>query len=254
MRLPLTLAAALAAVACCAQDRLEVGALGGVSYYLGEFNPKKQFHDCRLAAGGLIRYNFSDRLAAKAVVSYNGIKGTYTAKSADRYRAPAGAIVDRGEGQSEVVPADLHFSNGLIDISLSAEVNWRSFDHFFRKEQTRFTPYATLGLGCTCYRSWVKGDRKRRFVVSLPVGLGCKWKATHFLRLGLEWTFHKTFTDRLDTVRDRTGSFSPGDPYGNKVHKLTHNNDWFSALTLQVTFSMWPRKLVCNDGLRSFEK
>lgn len=243
------------------QDRLEIGILGGTSYYLGDMNPRKQFHDCRLAAGGLVRYCISDRMSVKGVVSYNGIKGSYSGRlNDDRYRAVNGVIYDvegpngETEGYQEVVPGDLSFSNGLIDVSFSYEVNWQSFDHFFRKEQSKFTPYACLGLGVTCYRSWEKGDRKRRFTLSIPVGLGVKWKATKFMRIGCEWTFHKTFTDCLDTVKDHQGSFSPRDPYGNKVHSITHNNDWFSALAVQVTFSMWPRKLMCNDGMRSFNK
>ena len=243
-----------------AQDRLEVGLLGGAAYYLGELNPHSQFKNAGPSAGILARYIFTDRIASRATFAYNRISGHYSSSSSDVYAVanvsqdmvPASSLSD---GQTmQVGPADASFSNDVFNLDLLAEVNFLSFDHMFRKEQTRFTPYLALGLGCTSYKRYDDNDDKKRvFVLSLPFGAGVKFKASKFMRVGLEWTFHKLFVDDIDQLDQRDGGhFDPADPYNNGVHVLTHNNDWISALNLTLSFSMWPRSMTCNDGLRSF--
>ncbi len=252
----LALAAALFAIAsmlparACAQDRLELGLMAGGSYYLGEMNPSRQFKMTRPAAAFFGRYMANDRIAIRGQAGYFGIAGKYDDKSPDVYSS---AVTPSGggfsEGQVELVrPLGCEFNSGLVDVSFLGEFNFLSFDHMFRKEQTRFTPYLALGLGCTAYSRYSEGAKKRQFVLSLPFGLGVKYKVNKYLRLGLEWTFHKTFTDELECVEDLNGTFDPADPYRNGVHKLTHNNDWFSHLCVAVSFSLWPRSLACNDG------
>lgn len=233
-----------------AQDRLELGLMAGGSYYLGEMNPSQQFKMTRPAAAFFGRYMSNDRIAIRGQVGYYGTAGKYDSKSPDVYSsavAPSGGGFT--EGQTEVVrPLDIEFENGLIDVSCLGEFNFLSFDHMFRKDQTRFTPYLALGLGCTAYSHYRAGAKKRQFVLSLPFGFGAKYKLNKLLRLGVEWTFHKTFTDDLECVDDIQGSFDPSDPYRNGVHKMTHNNDWFANLCVSLSFSLWPRSLVCQDG------
>lgn len=233
-----------------AQDRLELGLFGGGSYYLGEMNPSQQFKKTRPAAGFFARYMANDRIAVRGMVGYYGIAGKYDENSGDVYSASLTTnTTPFVEGQVEYLrPENCEFSEGLIDVSFLGEFNFLSFDHMFRKEQTRFTPYLALGLGCTAYSHYSGGAKKRQFVLSLPFGFGVKYKVNKYLRLGLEWTFHKTFTDNLECVEDLTGTFDPSDPYRNGVHKITHNNDWFSNMCVYVSFSLWPRSLVCKDG------
>ncbi len=233
-----------------AQDRLELGFMGGGSYYLGDMNPSQQFKMTRPTVSFFGRYMKSDRIAFRAQVGYYGIAGRYDESSPDVYSA---SLVPNStpfvEGQVEALrPENCEFSAGLIDVSILGEFNFLSFDHMFRKEETRFTPYLALGLGCTAYPHYSEGAKKSKFTLSLPFGLGVKYKVNKFLRLGLEWTFHKTFTDELECVEDLTGTFDPADPYRNGVHKITHNNDWFSNVCISVSISLWPRSLVCNDG------
>ncbi len=244
-------------VSLCAQDRLELGVSAGASYYLGDMNPSQQFKNSQLSLGIIGRYNFNDRIAAKATVGYNGIKGAYDDSNGDVYSYSHELNSETfSEGQTvSLRPADCDFKNNLIDISVFCEVNFFSFDHMFRKEQTRFTPYLAVGLGCTSFSQYDdNGDKKRKFVLSLPFGIGAKFKVNKLIRLGLDWTFHKTFTDELENVEDITNTFDAADPYKNGISKLTHNNDWFSQLTVSVTFSMWPRKLACNDGLKTYNR
>ena len=90
------------------QDRLELGFMGGVSYYNGDFNPTQQFLSPGPAFGFLGRYVFNDRLAAKATVSANNVraKDLYTG---DVYAVWGDAVVaprEMEEGEVQYVRAE----------------------------------------------------------------------------------------------------------------------------------------------------
>ncbi len=241
-----------------AQDRLELGFLAGVGYYLGDLNPSQQFKNPGPSAAFVGRYIFTDRVAMRAMLGYTRISGAYDSSSLDVYSpfsvSPQATPLAEDE-YVQVRPTDLDFANNLIDISVLGEINFLSFDHMFRKNETRFSPYLALGLGLTSYKGYDKPNKKKSFfVLSLPFGAGIKYKLNNLLRLGVEWTFFKTFTDQLECVNPDGLSFDPSDPYKNGQSSLLHNNDWYSSLRLMLTFSLWPRSLVCNDGLRSYYK
>lgn len=244
--------AALWAVGAAAQDRLEFGVVAGGCYYMGEMNPSQQFKDTRPMGGLLARYAYSDRIAFKAVVGLYPIKGEYDGASPDIYSFPHEPSDHTfAEGETEAWrPGETSFENNLIDASVFCEFNFLSFDHFFKKDQTRFSPYLCAGLGVTAYTRYVGDDEKRQIVLTLPFGFGVKYKLNKLVRLGMEWTFHKTFTDRLECVTNPRETFDPADPYRNGVHKLTHNNDWFASLGVSLSLSLWPRSLVCRDGFQ----
>lgn len=240
------------------QDKLELGLFGGVSYYMGDLNPSQQFMKPRPAIGFVGRYAFSDRTAAKLNATVGGIAGEYP-KQGDIYKNYHGvtrAVVDETGRTVNQKDSTYNFDRALLDIGLMAEFNFRSFDHQFMKDQSRFTPYITAGLAMTAYKRYDNSDDDGHlvFVLSLPFGAGVKYKATQWLRLGLEWTLRKTFVDDLDYVGNSDGKVDPNDPYGFDYHTSTHNNDWYSFCGVTVTISMWPRKLECNDGMKSFNR
>ncbi len=230
------------------QDKLDIGLFGGASFYMGDLNMNKIFVYTRPAIGGIVRYNFTDRLAAKADAIVGWIAGEYPTKNHDLYIG---------------YPNEYEFSRAIVDLSVTGEFNFRSYDHMFDKKHSRWTPYVTLGLGGTFYKRYTedvvenledkeKNKTKQVFILSLPFGIGAKFKVNDWLRLGVEWTFHKTFADDLDYVGREIGDIDTRDPYNFNVTTRWHNNDWYSFLGVMVTFSMWPRRLECNDGLRNF--
>lgn len=237
-----------------AQDRLEMGFMGGVSYYLGDLNQSQQFKSARPALGILVRYAINDRLAAKVNLFGGGIAGEYPF-AGEKYPIirPKSDVSDNIEGI--VTGGKYEFSRMLLSVGFMGEVNFRSFDHVFNKSESLWTPYLTMGLGATFYKSYAdKTSGKTDFVLSLPFGLGIKYKVNKWLRVGAEWTMHKTFADDLDLVDPNGVQINPNDPYGSKHHALTHNNDWVSFCGITITASMWPRKLSCNDGLKNYNK
>ena len=236
------------------QDKLEMGLFGGVSYYLGDLNHSQQFKSPRPAFGFIARYVISDRLAAKLNIIGGGIAGKYPANG-ECY--PDKLFLGTGTSSTGREPSTLSYSfeRMLVDVGVTGEFNFRSFDHMFNQDQSRFAPYMTIGLATTIYKSYKDYSTwKTDFVLSLPFGLGMKYKVNKWLRVGAEWTMRKSFADDLDYVDPEQADINTNDPFGSGVHKLTHNNDWYSFCGFTVTASMWPRKLSCNDGLRNFNK
>lgn len=219
-----------------AQDRLEIGGFVGASYYMGDLNPMTPFANPHLTVGGIGRYVFTDRLALKGMALFGTISGDY--KSGDLKYLEANA-------------ADYSFNRKVGDISAQMEFNFRSYDHKFISSTT-FTPYISVGLATTIYnRIDTESENsagKPSFILSLPFGVGAKYKINKYVRVGAEWTFRKTFVDDLDYVGE--GSINPSDPYGFGESTFTHNNDWISFAGVYVTISMLKRKTKCNDGIK----
>ena len=98
----------------------------------------------------------------------------------------------------------------------------------------RITPYITAGLGATMWSV----DGKTGAAFTIPFGVGVKYKPSRRLNIGLEFLMKKTFTDRLDGAM-------LDDPYGIKS-SFMKNTDWYSTLTVTVTYEFSKRCEVCN--------
>ncbi|WP_430810679.1 MULTISPECIES: DUF6089 family protein [unclassified Carboxylicivirga] len=219
-----------------AQDRLELGAFAGTSYYFGDLSKGVPFANSHLAFGGIGRYVFTDRIALKGMALFGKISGDY-------------------QGQDLVYPTssdeNYAFSRSIGDVSAQVEFNFMSYDHKFISTTT-FTPYVSVGLATTIYNridTEVENSAgNTSFILSLPFGIGAKYKINKYIRIGAEWTFRKTFVDDLDYIGP--GSIDPSDPYGFGESTLAHNNDWISFAGVYVTISMLKRKTKCNDGIK----
>ena len=217
------------------QTVLEAGPILGISWYNGDLNPQQQFYQVHPSVGILMRYIVNDRIAYRASVSYARISGSY----------PANNVI-----LPQTIDAAYGFSRNIGDIAAMLEWNLFSFDHPFKKE-TVFTPYVTIGIGSLFYKRYLHESgnfsEKPLFVLSLPFGAGVKWKVTDGIKLGLEWTFRKTFVDDLDIV-GTNNSVNPSNPYGFNQSSRTHNNDWISVVGVTASFSIFKRNADCNDG------
>ena len=222
-----------------AQDKMELGGFVGTSYYLGDLNPQKQFYQPSLAFGGLARYVLTDRYAIKGTLGAARIKGSYPDNNV---LFPEGKI-------------PYSFNNFLLDGTVQMEFNFKSYDHPF-VSTTNFTPYISLGLGTTVYKriSIENGNDTKEtvFILSLPFGIGAKYKINKWIRVGAEWSFYKTFVDDLDLEEQR--EYTPGvdpnasDPYGFDNKGKIHNNDMYSIASVHITFSLFRRKAQCYSG------
>ena len=207
-----------------AQDRLEVGPLVGASYYFGDLNHGVPFVDSHLAFGGIARYVFSDRIALRGSLIYAGISGSYDPED---------------DGVLPGVPKGYAFNRNVGDVAVMAEINMFSYDHKYIPT-TVFTPYLSVGLGTVLYKRVDGNDEKPVFVLSLPFGVGVKYKFSKWLRVGAEWSFRKLFDDDIDGVSNMLGDY-----YGDAK---THNNDWISVVDVYVTFGFLRRRGSCKGG------
>jgi opacity protein-like surface antigen len=207
------------------QSRLEVGPMAGGSYYFGDLNPGVPFKEPHLAFGGLARYAFTDRIALRGSVIYAGLSGTY----------------DKTEGVLPGVRDNYFFDRHVGDVAVMGEINLFSYDHKYIAN-TKFTPYLAAGLGGVLYKRVSGGDEKSVFVLSLPFGVGVKYKINKWLRVGAEWSFRKLF---IDDIEGNMYPESDAPFYGTS--KL-NNNDWFSVVDVYVTFGLFRRRGSCQSG------
>ena len=71
----------------------------------------------------------------------------------------------------------------------------------------------------------------------LPMGAGIKYKLKERLNLGLEFTMTKVFSDHVDGVLSDLYQIESS---------FIKNTDWYSTITVSVTYDFGERCVVCN--------
>lgn len=149
---------------------LDAGLGAGAAYYIGDNNPRSQFHLTSPVWEGMARMSLDEHHVLRASVAYTDLNVSETA------------------------------SVGVVHAGLGYEFNFFSFD--MQQPKPPYTPYVFLGVGYTfasCPECTTPGEgRDNR--LSLPFGAGVKCRLTKRWSAGLEWRFVKTCTDRLDGV------------------------------------------------------
>ena len=218
-----------------AQD-LELGVLGGVSYYNGDWNPGIPFNQPEPAFGFLARYSKNTRWAYRA----NFSMGTLTSNN-------------RFARVTETVPAA--FSTKISDISLLVEFNF--YDYFTGSRKDYATPYifagvSYFGIGESRNQSinnevetLNKNDIRLKAIgdldslpatngFSIPFGFGFKYSINKKLGLGMEWRMHKTFSDDIEIVQIDTPD--------------KNSNDWFNFTVISLTYKFdLEKRQSCNS-------
>lgn len=215
-------AMAMLSLTCAAQDdpeyRYEIGVGVGTTGYLGDYNGSLT-RGLQPAASLLGRYNINPWMALRMNLGYGKMKGS--SKNVETW-----------------YPATEHreyaFNNSLYDLSVAYEYNFLPFGtgRDYRGAK-RFTPYVLAGLGL----GMCKTTGKTRATMTVPIGIGMKYKMSERINVGLEWAMNFTTSDWLDGVKD---------PYDIKSSGLFKNKDAFHRLQLSLTYSFSPKCLNCN--------
>lgn len=256
----------------------EIGLCGGVSFYMGDLNPKGVFGGSRPAGGVLYRYNINPRWAFKANVLFGSLEASDAKNGGDLAR-------------------NLSFRSPLTEISAQIELNFLRL--YNESGSNPFSPYLFVGVGVFSFNPqaemnnvWydlqalgtegqelnlqdpVTGivyDKKRYSLtsVSIPFGLGMRVNFLKYYCIGLEWGFRKTFTDYIDDVSttyvrteflkefrsqliadlaDRTTLIKGETEAGVKIPDYhaagtargnnSKTKDWYSFATLSFTFKL----------------
>jgi len=254
----------------------EIGLCGGVSFYMGDLNPKGVFSGSRPAGGVLYRYNINPRLAFKANVLFGSLEASDAKNGGDLAR-------------------NLSFRSPLSEISAQIELNFLRL--YNERGMNPFSPYLFAGVAVFSFNPqaglngrWydlqalgtegqalnkkdpetgIMYDKKRYSLTnfSIPFGIGMRVNFLKYYCIGLEWGFRKTFTDYIDDVSgtyvdrtflireremliadlaDRTTVKIPNtDPVIYDYHKAgtargnnKNTKDWYSFATLSFTFKL----------------
>ena len=197
-----------------AQAIKEAGVFAGTSYYLGEINPNTQFYDPSPSLGIMFKYLFNSRHGLR----FNCFYGQFKASDLDFHN----------EFQQT---RKMSFSATLLDFSGIYEFNFLPYK--FKDRNIVFTPFLFGGLG---YDFVLKTKYRIGDHFSIPFGFGVKYMATRGLTLGLEWSYRKTFQDKIDGVSD------PGTPAENSI---ISNKDWYSFAGFFITFRLFDKTGNC---------
>lgn len=226
VRTLMLLFACIAILPLCAQDedteyRMELGGALGLTSGLNDAN-SKVFGNSQLAGGVLARFLLNPRMAIKTSLTYGKVKAN-TAGVDHFYPA-----------NPEMPGADrLQFaaSGGLYDLSALYELNFLPYG-YYRGYQGfhRLVPYIQLGVG------FAYSDAGDAFCLSLPLGVGLKYKIGRRLNLGLEWRMHLTACDKLEGLEAPLGLSSGG----------FRNKDHYSFTMFTLTYDLSPRCPTCN--------
>ena len=198
------------------RPNLEAGVFAGVSYYLGDINPRKQFYDPGLSLGGMIKYNPAEHHCFRFNMFYGQLKGN-DLDFINEYQQ------DRAHS----------FETSLLDCHIGYEFNF--MPHVInRRKIAHATPYIFGAFGYSLILT--SSEKMATNHVTLPFGVGYKYRINDKVAIGCEWGMRKTFTDKLD------GILNPG-PDG--TYSVSHNNDWYSFAGVYATFVIFEKGNDC---------
>ncbi len=205
----------IGSVSVYSQKNANVGIFAGTSYYMGDINPNRHFYRPALSLGGFYRYNIHSRVAVRANAYYAQLSGNDL------------DFPDQLHPDRPATPAS--FNTSLLDMSLQVEYNFMPYtpnvaDH-------AFTPYISTGIAAALI---LTTDRSATNLVGLPFGLGIKMNISEKVTAGAEWSFRKTFNDRIDGIENPSG-----------VQSVIHNNDWYSFIGIFITYKFFNFAAEC---------
>ena len=237
---------------------IEVGPSVGLSYYMGDINPKMPLRQSSLGLGAVVRYYGGTRWAFRLSYSYLNLRGD---------DAVSNYMPERG----------LAFKTTAHDVSIVAEFNF--FDYFTGSKRSYISPYIFGGISgfyfnpkaldgrqlsgfntdVEDYGSVSNGPKYSNWSASVPFGVGVKYSAGKKVGLALEWRMHLTFTDWIDDCHayypEKIDSpyTDPGNLAGNGMQYIQrgnrHDTDWFGYLNFSIVYKfVLPGNDDCNPG------
>lgn len=214
-------------------ERVDLGAYGGLAFYIGDFNESNLFYQPSPQGGVLFRYATSRFMAFRGQLGLGQIRGD----SFDFSGGLPGFPANQG----------IQFQRPVIMFDALYEFNFLPFDPRKRDGSESFSPYLVLGIG-VLFTGTNNLDNPyleqaaiqypelygapglafpKQATVTIPMGFGFKIRPARRLTLSLEWIFKKTFNDNLDG-------------FVNRGHGELNvfNDDWVSTLSLGLSYRM----------------
>ena len=194
---------------------LELGAMGGPSFYMGDASLNGFYKNVTMAGGLMGRYNINPRMALKFDLGYGSVKGD-ASKGKNKFPVKNGQ--------------EWNFNNSLVDLGCQYELSfWGYGTGTGYKGHKRFTPYIQMGLGFTVCN--------KELTMNIPVGVGVKYKFRPRWNVGLDWSMRFSMSDKLDGIED---------PY--KVQSgFLKNKDSYSWTMVYISYDLCPKYRKCTN-------
>ena len=192
-------------------EKNEIGALGGASYYMGDFNLGQQFHKPSVAIGVLFRHNFNKFYAIRIAGFHGHVQGDYSNTS---YYLPN-------------TQAPTKFSHQIVELNASIEIGFKPFGTKHTDAKS-VSPYVTVGGGIGLINN-------NNVVFNIPFGIGIKYTPFNRWTIGAEWCLHKTLNDKIDNYT----------PYPDKKRLTIHNYDWVGIGGFFVSYRLVKKGAIC---------
>lgn len=197
--------------------RFDFGAGLGMTGYLGDANTANLYQNPSWDAELFLRYIINPRMGLKTNFYTGGLRGN-------------------SEQMTNVFPVeDFKFSTTFFELGEMFEFNFFEYGigETYRKLK-RITPYITAGLSATVWTV----DKHVYGGFTIPFGIGVKYKPSKRVNLGLEFLMKKVFSDRVDGVT--------GEDIFNIKSSFAKNTDWYSTLTLTISYEFSKRCATCH--------
>ena len=210
---------------CCAQN-LEIGLSGGGAGYIGDLNQTGYFRPNGIALGGYVKANINPHWALGLHYNFGKIMANDLASDNVHFK-------ERG----------LNFNSKLHEVS--GQVDFNFFDYFAGGGMKNFTPYVFTGVGLVffspkgVYQSPVTGadeeyrlrfyltegqtNAYRNFALSVPYGIGAKFRLKDNWGFFTQIGYRTAFTDYLDDV---SGNYADPNGWPNDENRSTR--EWIS--------------------------
>lgn len=199
-------------------QEFEVGVRAGASLFHGDaIENTFDFNEVSYGVGLFARYHFDHNFAFKAGLGF------------------ANATGDDANNSTSLANRGLSHESQLIDLTISAEWNFLGVDIYSAESRinSRFTPYAHLGVGVVSYNPEVivaqdspgldpldAVQEYPQFSMVIPMGLGVRYSMDRLV-VGLEATLNAGLNDYLDGI-SRSGDHD--------------DNDWYSFVGVTVAY------------------
>jgi len=198
----------------------DIGFILGGSFYMGDINPDKLFYKPSPVYGIIYRFNYNPMIS----MSYEAVRGKIVASDAD---FPSN-LYQHYRGAS--------FNDNYLN-EASAQVEYNLYPVTGDKAKTeKFSPYIKIGLAIT-----YDGAINHKLQIVIPFALGLKYKITKKIELGTEWSFRRTFTDKLDNL----GEYYTNELFANRQLSFSKTRDWYSFFGINLHYNLKKTNLKC---------
>lgn len=202
-----------------------MGLTGGGLHYYGELNQHLPLKSINPAGGLFLRINYTAHHALRAHVFAGNISGD-DAKSKNAFQNYR----------------NHSFSSLLIDMGVQGEFNFFPYILGSDKKNERFSPYISSGLTIG-----IVPNNSQLLFPTFSFGTGFKNNLSKNLGWGLEWSFRRTFSDKLDNLQGIDYRKSGGydfETYKQKAYY--HNKDWYSFVNIFLHFRISNKNTECR--------